>query len=183
MACKFVDDPILTYGYDSFHLGPLDGLEEDDELVIWPLDVDCLTDEEGYDENEIGPLQTPIDVAGRVEDIKNVNVDDEHWNSSDDELISYLRKRLKTLKYKDTDVGGYQEYTQQTQSTDGSAYLNPLQIFEKFIGDSLIDYIVEQRLFYAVNRKSEHLWRFSFYLVTINFPGKRYSVLPRRMWV
>lgn len=86
MASNFFDNPASTYGY-NFLTGVLDALDKDDDLVILPPDVDSLTDEEEFDENEIGPLQIPNDVAGHVKVIRNINVYDEDWNSSDDEPL------------------------------------------------------------------------------------------------
>lgn len=174
MASNFFDNPASTYGYHNFLPGALDALEEDDDLVILPPDVDSLTDEEEFDENEIGPLQIPNDVTGHVEIIRNINVDDEDWNSSDDEPLSNLKKRLKThtkkekldynwnksepvyKKWNTSDV--LDEYTQQKQSIDGFLSLNPVQIFEKFIDDSVTDYIVEQTLLYA-SQHNRHEFR------------------------
>lgn len=73
LTSNFVDDPLLTYGQHSFIPGALDGLEKGDELVILPPDVDSVIDEEEFDENEIGPLQIPNDVDGRIKFIRNTS--------------------------------------------------------------------------------------------------------------
>ncbi|KAK9695840.1 Transposase IS4 [Popillia japonica] len=91
---------------------------------------------------------------------------EDHWDSSDDELLSEKRKRLQMQKKRKTaiecnwektdpvyrlwnSVGALEEYTEHKRLLDGLANSNPVQVFEKFFDDYVIDYIVEQTFLYS----------------------------------
>ncbi|KAI4462405.1 hypothetical protein MML48_4g00015189 [Holotrichia oblita] len=64
-------------------------------------DVDNLTDEEELDEDDLLIVGIPNDVAGRIQITESFPRED-HWDSSDDELLSEKRRRLKMQKKRKT---------------------------------------------------------------------------------
>ncbi|GLV46157.1 hypothetical protein CBL_02873 [Carabus blaptoides fortunei] len=141
MYWNFIDDPVSTYGYYNFFPGALAAIEEDDDLVIIPPNVDTLTDTEEMNENEILSVNMPNDVAGTIEIMKNAQPDSD-WDTSDDEVLFNIKKRIKK--------GSLEEFTPHNVNIEALGAFNPVEIFEKFLDDSTIKYIIQQTLLYAV---------------------------------
>ncbi|KAF5273221.1 hypothetical protein FQA39_LY07552 [Lamprigera yunnana] len=74
----FFDDPVSMYGYYNFLPDVLDGLEDDDDvIIIISPEVDHLTNVEEFNDNEIQIMNMPNDVAGNIEIMKSVQADDQ----------------------------------------------------------------------------------------------------------
>ncbi|KAK9747478.1 hypothetical protein QE152_g5297 [Popillia japonica] len=89
MSERFFDDPVSTYGFHNFLPDALEYLRENDDIVIAPPDVDNLTDEEELDADDLLNVGIPNDVAGvgiRIQIMETFPHED-HWDSSDDELL------------------------------------------------------------------------------------------------
>lgn len=136
----------------------------------------------------------PYDVAGEIEILKNIQPDSE-WNTSDDEVVSSIQKRMKkgkkNIDCKQTKVhpvfrkfnvySNLEEFTQEKVNIETLKDLIPKEIFEKFLDDSTIKYIVEQTFLYAIHNtrhdftiNEEEIRTF----IAINFLSG-YQVLPQ----
>ncbi|KAF5293821.1 hypothetical protein FQA39_LY03306 [Lamprigera yunnana] len=67
---------VSMYGYYNFLLGALDDLEDDDNIIIIPPEVDHLTDVEEFNDNEIQIMNMPNDVPGNIEIMENGQADE-----------------------------------------------------------------------------------------------------------
>ncbi|KAF2890518.1 hypothetical protein ILUMI_15655 [Ignelater luminosus] len=88
--------PVKAYGYHNFLPDALEALEDDDDLVILSPNVDQLTDEEEFNDNNILIADMPNDIAGQIQIIRTSS--ESYYDSSDDELLSDKQKLLKMSK-------------------------------------------------------------------------------------
>lgn len=77
-----------TYRYYNFLPDALEALEEDDDIVILPPDMDQLTDEEEFKRGTL-----PNHVAGKIEIMKPRCEDG--WDDSENEILSIKCKKMK----------------------------------------------------------------------------------------
>lgn len=160
------------YGSKLFNTLPeaLDALNDnqvEEDIVLLPPEVNDLTDEEEYDDNDMESVVIPNDVPGQVlVNMSSLEADDD-FSTSDDEPLSALaakkKKKCEMYSWKKCDPV-YSTFqvpidslynARADQLITDLKNLTPTDIFEKFVDDSVIQLIVDQTNLYA-QQKNNH---------------------------
>lgn len=140
------------------------------DIVIIPPDVDCLTDNEEIDDDNLEFSELPKDIPGQVEIYyssdeeiplarmrQNLLQPDKNceYESEDEIPLASLAKRLKkepcwTTETFDKTIPESFEYQERLESLKVEMEnKTPVEIFEKLFDSSVIQHIVEQSKLYA----------------------------------